>query len=98
MITADVKFESADTELQKPQRCAECGWPGTGYMPAGVRVTNRNGKQTVVGQLSYFRVAAELCSVCQEMMSAASSRQWFVEAHAEYLRQIRVKKQLLAGR
>jgi len=98
MNTADAKLESTDTEPQKLQRCAECGWPGTGCMPAGVRVTNRNGKQIVIGQLSYFHVAAELCSVCQDMMSAASSRQWFVEAHAEYLRQVRVKRQLLAGR
>ena len=67
-------------------------------MPAGLRVINESGKQVVVGQLCYFRVTTELCSVCEDMKSAAARRPWFVEAHAEYLGQIEVKKQLLAGR
>jgi len=36
-----------------------------------------------------------LCSLCQEMESAVASRPWFVKAHAEYMDQIKVKKQLL---
>jgi hypothetical protein len=98
MNAVNLNVEKSDTApSEKPRYCAECGWPGTGHMPAGVRVINGNGKQVVVGQLSYFRVTTELCSVCQDMKSAAASRLWFVEAHAEYLGQIEVKRQLLAG-
>jgi hypothetical protein len=32
------------------------------------------------------------------MKSAVASRSWFIEAHAEYLREVQVKKKLLAGR
>jgi len=67
-------------------------------MPAGVRVINRNGKHVLVGQLSYFHLRTALCSVCQAMKSAVASRPWFVEAHAEYRQQIKIKRQLLAGR
>jgi len=67
-------------------------------MPAGVQVINRNGNQVLVGQLSYFRLRTTLCSVCQAMKSAVASRPWFVEAHVEYRHQIRIKRQLLAGR
>jgi hypothetical protein len=95
---ADGKLENRDTTVEKTLHCAECGWPGVGNMPAGVRVmTSRNGKQVVIGQLSYFRKSSELCSVCREMKSAVATRRWFVEAHAEYLDRIEVKKQLLTG-
>jgi len=67
-------------------------------VPAGVRVINGNGKQVLVGQLSYFHLRTTLCSVCQVMKSAVASRPWFVEAHAEYRRQVKIKKRLLAGR
>jgi len=97
MSAVNLHVENTDATLAKPRCCAECGWPGIAYMPAGVRVINTNGKQVVVGQLSYFRVTTALCSVCQDMKSAAASRAWFVDAHAEYLDQIEVKKQLLAG-
>ena len=68
--------------LEKPLCCSQCGWPGTGKMPAGVRVIQSNGKDVLIGQLSYFRINSVLCSICQEMESAVASRQWFVEAHA----------------
>jgi hypothetical protein len=51
-------------------------------MPAGVRVIHRNGKDVLIGQLSYFRINSVLCSICQEMESAVANRQWFVEAHS----------------
>jgi len=66
-------------------------------MPAGVRTLNRDGSQLLIGQLSYFHIRTELCSVCQEMMTAIQGRPWFVEAHWEYLNQISLKKKLLAG-
>jgi hypothetical protein len=69
--------------------CSQYGWPGTGKMPAGVRVTKQNGKHVLIGRLSYFLISAVLCSVCQEMESAVASRPWFVKAHAEYLNQIK---------
>jgi hypothetical protein len=74
--------------------CAECGWPGTGKMPAGVCVISQDGKRMLVGQLSYFRTNAALCSVCEEMKGALENKPWFVEAHQDYLHQVRVKKQM----
>jgi hypothetical protein len=64
-------------------------------MPAGVRAINQKGKSVLVGNLSYFCIRTVLCSLCQEMESAVASRPWFVTAHAEYLDQIKVKKQML---
>ena len=90
--------ENANETMANSLHCPECGWPGIGNMPAGVRMIKRNGKQVVIGQLSYFRLRTVLCSVCQAMKSAVEARQWFVEAHTEYLHQIKVKKRLLAGR
>ena len=78
-----------------PLFCSQCGWPGTGKMPAGVGVIRQKGKTVPVGTLSYFRISTDLCSLCQEMESAVASRPWFVKAHAEYMDQIKVKKQLL---
>jgi len=78
-----------------PLFCSQCGWPGTGKMPAGVCVIRQKGKTVLVGTLSYFRISTDLCSLCQEMESAVASRPWFVKAHAEYMDQIKVKKQLL---
>ena len=75
--------------------CSQCGWPGTGKMPAGVGAIRQKGKTVLVGTLSYFRISTDLCSLCQEMESAVASRPWFVKAHAEYMDQIKVKKQLL---
>jgi hypothetical protein len=77
------RLEKPNMTLEKPLRCSQCGWPGTGKMPAGVRVIQRNGKDVLIGQLSYFRISSVLCSICQEMESAVASRQWFVEAHDE---------------
>jgi len=65
--------------------CSQCAWPGTGKMPAGFGVIRQKDKTVLVGSLSYFRISATLCSVCQEMESAVASRPWFVKAHAEYL-------------
>lgn len=67
-------------------------------MPAGVCVIKQNGKTVLAGNLSYFHLNTELCSVCQEMESVVASRPWFVEAHSEYMDEIEVKKQLLGGR
>jgi hypothetical protein len=53
-----------------------------------------NGRSVLVGNLSYFRITTVLCSLCQEMESAVARRPWFVQAHAEYLEQIAVKKNL----
>jgi hypothetical protein len=66
-------------------------------MPAGVRLTRQNGKSTLIGQLIYFSVPGELCSVCSDMKHAVETRSWFIEAHREYLNQIKVKKQLMGG-
>jgi hypothetical protein len=67
-------------------------------MPTGVRKITEKGKDVLIGQLSYYRMSAVLCSVCQEMESAVTSRPWFVEAHADYLKEVKVKKRLLDGR
>ena len=72
-------------------------WVAGNKMPAGVRVTKQEGKTVLVGRLSYFQISTVLCSLCQEMESAVASRPWFVKAHAEYLDQIRVKKQMLGN-
>ena len=65
--------------------CPECGWPGMGNLPAGVSLVKQGDRTILVGNLSYFRIKTDLCSLCQEMESAVASRRWFVEAHAEYL-------------
>jgi hypothetical protein len=77
-----------------PRCCSQCGWPGTGVMPAGVSMIRENGRSVLVGNLSYFRITTVMCSLCQEMESAVARRPWFVQAHAEYLEQIAVKKNL----
>jgi hypothetical protein len=66
-------------------------------MPAGVAVIKQEGKTLLVGNLSYFPISTALCSVCQELESAVASRPWFVKAHAEYLDQIQVKKEMLGS-
>ena len=76
-------LEKQNVSLEISLCCSQCGWPGTGKMPAGVRVIQSNGKDVLIGQLSYFRISSVLCSICQEMESAVASRQWFVEAHDE---------------
>ena len=76
-------------------RCSQCGWPGTGKLPAGVRVITQEGKTVLVGRLSYFRISTERCSLCEEMESALATRPWFVKAHAEYVEQVKIKKQKL---
>ena len=90
-------LEERNIPLEIPLCCSQCGWPGTGNMPAGVRVTTQEGKTVLVGRLSYFQISTVLCSLCQEMESAVASRPWFVKAHAEYLDQIRAKKQMLSN-
>jgi hypothetical protein len=67
-------------------------------MPAGVSLIKQNGKTVLAGNLSYFHIDAELCSVCREMESVMASRAWFVKAHSEYEDEIKVKKQLLGRR
>jgi hypothetical protein len=97
MKSARARFQNTDISQEKPLRCSQCGWPGIGKRPAGVRVIRQSGKDVLVGLLSYYRVSGALCSVCQEMESAVARRPWFVEAHAEYLGQIQIKKHLLGG-
>jgi hypothetical protein len=88
-------LEKQNVSPEMPLFCSQCGWPGTGKMPAGVRVIKQKGKTVLVGNLSYFRMSTPLCSLCQEMESAVASRPWFVKANAEYLDQIKVKKEML---
>jgi hypothetical protein len=77
--------------------CPECGWPGVGQMPAGVRQMTQGHKTVLVGQLTYFSVAEEgaLCSICEEMKDAVEARPWFIEAHREYLQQVKIKNKLM---
>jgi hypothetical protein len=77
--------------------CLQCGWPEIGKMPAGVRLVKENDKTVLVGHLTYVDVDSVLCSVCEEMKSAVETRRWFVEAHGEYLTQVKAKKHLLRG-
>ena len=95
MKEVHASLEKQNVSLETPLRCSQCGWPGTGKTPAGVRVIKQEGKTVLVGNLSYFRISTVLCSLCQKMESAVASRPWFVKAHAEYLNQIKVKKQML---
>jgi hypothetical protein len=64
-------------------------------MPAGVSVIRHEGKTVMVGRLSYFRISTVLCSLCEEMESAVATRPWFVKAHAEYMNQLKAKRQKL---
>jgi heterodisulfide reductase subunit B len=98
MKTTHVSAENTAMTVEKSSRCAECGWPGIGKMPTGVRRVRENGKNVLIGQLSYYPVSRALCSVCQEMESAVNNRPWFVEAHAEYLEQVKATKRLLGER
>jgi hypothetical protein len=88
-------IENPDTASQSVVCCSQCGWPGIGKMPAGVQVLRQNGKDSLIGRLCYYQVRSELCAVCQAMESAVASRPWFVAAHAEYLQQVKIKKQML---
>ena len=97
MKAPDVSAGNSEKTLEKSSPCAECGWPGMGNMPAGVRMIRQNGENLLVGQLCYYRTNAVLCSICQEMESAVASRSWFVEAHAEFLEQVKAKEKLLGG-
>ncbi len=66
-------------------------------MPAGVRLVRHGEKSLLIGQLTYYSVPADLCSICRTMKDAVEARLWFLEAHREYLNQIKLKKQLLGG-
>lgn len=66
-------------------------------MPTGVRRIREDGKDLLIGQLTYYRTSGVLCSVCQAMEVALTSRPWFVEAHAEYLDELKAKKRLLGS-
>ncbi len=57
----------------------------------------QNGRTVLIGNLSYFHISTVLCSLCREMESAVASRPWFVKAHAEYLDEIKVKKEILGS-
>ena len=57
----------------------------------------QEGKSVMVGRLSYFCVSTVLCSLCEEMVSAVSTRSWFVKAQEEYVNQLKVKRQLGLG-
>lgn len=79
--------------------CRECGWPGVGKTPTGVRQLNRGERAVLVGQLTYISTVGGdgLCSVCKDMQAAVEERPWFVEAHGEFLEQVKTKKRLLGG-
>lgn len=78
--------------------CPECGWPGVGKMPTGVRLSKHDDKSVLIGRLTYFAMETALCSVCEEMKFAVETRPWFVKAHDEYLGQVKAKKKLLEGK
>jgi hypothetical protein len=78
--------------------CPQCGWPGIGEMPAGVRLVKQSGKSVLIGHLAYYRKNSVLCSVCVDMMCAVAARPWFLGAHDEYLDQVKVKKHILGDR
>ncbi len=67
-------------------------------MPAGVCTVSENGKRVVVGQLKYFSTNAPLCSVCEDMKWAIEKKPWFIEAHEDYLYQVKIKRKLLGQR
>jgi hypothetical protein len=67
-------------------------------MPAGVRLVKQSGKSVLIGHLSYIRMDSALCSVCADMRCAVAGRPWFLEAHDEYLDQVKVKKHILGDR
>ena len=95
MKEAQPSTEEQNASPEMPVCCSQCGWPGMGKMPAGVRVIKQEGKTVLVGNLCYFPISTAVCSLCQEMESAVASRPWFVKAHSEYLAQIKVKRQML---
>jgi len=98
MKSPQPSIENSGACLEEHLRCSQCGWPGIGTLPVGVRMIKQDGKTVLVGQLSYYRASTSLCSVCQAMQSAVVSRQWFIDAHTERLDQVKVKKQLLGER
>jgi hypothetical protein len=57
----------------------------------------QSGKSVLIGHLAYIRMNSVLCSVCADMRSAVSARPWFLEAHGEYLDQVKVKQHILGG-
>ena len=57
----------------------------------------QSGKNVLIGYLSYIRMNSVLRSVCADMRSAVAARPWFLEAHGEYLEQVKVKKHILVG-
>lgn len=87
-------LEKQKVAAEVPLCCSECGWPGTGLLPAGVSLVSQKGKTVLAGKLSYFRINNALCSLCQEMQATLANRPWFVKAQAEYLDQINVKKEM----
>jgi hypothetical protein len=66
-------------------------------MPAGVRLARENGKSVLIGHLIYFSAPGQLCSVCSDMKNAVETRTWFVEAHRDYLNQVKTKAKLMGG-
>ena len=98
MKSDQINLENTDTAKEKSACCSQCGWPGIGNMPAGVQLTRQDEKRVMIGQLSYYRIGAGLCYVCQAMQSAVAGRAWFVEAHRDFLKQIEVKNRLMQGR
>jgi hypothetical protein len=79
-------------------QCSQCGWPEIGNVPAGVILVKQNNRTVLVGHLIYVRMESALCSVCEEMKSAVAALPWFLEAHREYLDQVKVKNHLLSGK
>src|SRR5215469_328780 len=91
-MKAIASAENTKRSIEKAPHCSECGWPGIGQMPTGVRMISANGKRLLIGHLSYYPVVGTLCSLCKEMESALNDRPWFIEAHSEYVDEIKTKK------
>jgi len=60
-------------------------------------LVKQSDQSVLIGHLSYIRMNNVLCSVCADMKAAVAARPWFLEAHGEYLDQVKVKKHILGG-
>jgi len=56
-------LEKQNASQGTPLCCSQCGWPGTGKMPAGVCLIKQEGKTVLVGSLSYFGTKNPMDSV-----------------------------------
>ena len=52
MKEVQLSLEKQNVSPEIPLFCSQCGWPGTGKMPAGVGVIRQKGKTVLVGTLT----------------------------------------------